>query len=445
MSKVRIALLLVCVTALVAVSAFAAEFNDSWITAQRVGNPDAKIKLVVSCSNGYTPGSPYETQAQWARETYEAWARRHPDVQVEFQIRPDGQISNYMAKILSQAAVGRAPDVVNIDSFWVSNFTSRDLIPSIDKYMTEDEKNQYFDFTKKVTQVDGEQYVIWGETDARYLYYRKDWIPNPPETWDELIETAVKVSEEHDAYGFLVNAGHGEGAVNECTWAYFWAQGGNIFDENGRPIFGEGKNREIMINILNFDRRLIESGASPKMIASITGFDPILAEYKAGNAAMFIEGSWALTQLKDIDPELASKYAIAPYPQMEKGQRANSNGGWTWGILTDDPVKSKEAYDFVWECFTSKDAMAKRCQVWNYMPVRKDVFEDTFYFKTDPVQNFFAESLKYGRARPASPLYTKVSDSMATAVGNVMLGRKTAEEAIDEAYAEVLSAWKEQK
>lgn len=420
-------------------------FDESWVTANSIGNPDAEIVLSMSIGVDYTVASSYEARRAWAYEIYTNWARKHPNVRIEVELRPSGDISVYMAKLLNQAAVGRAPDICNIDSFWLSNFTKRGYVASIDEFMSDEEKNQWFDFTKAVCQIDGEQFALWGETDARYLYYRKDMFPKAPETWEELIEYASAASEEYGVHGFLTIPGHGEGAVNECTWPYFWAQGGVIFDEDGRPVFGEGKNKEILISIYQWYLDLIEAGASPQMMASFNNFDNILAEYKAGNAASFIEGSWAVSQLKELDSEQWEKIGMAPFPQKEAGQRANSNGGWTFCLFTDDPEKKAEAFNFVWECFMSEAAMAHRCMIYNYIPVRKDIFEDFAFFKEDPLQQLFGESLQYGQARPASPLYTVVSDSLATALGNILMGRQTPAEAIDQAQKTVLEAYEEQK
>ena len=32
----------------------------------------------------------------------------------------------------------------------------------------------------------------------------------------------------------------------------FWAQGGELVDAGGKPVFGEGKNRVAMLNVLEF-------------------------------------------------------------------------------------------------------------------------------------------------------------------------------------------------
>jgi len=421
--------------------------DSEWITTTRIGNPKAKIELEAWVGRDESLQSPYSSIRGYVTESRTAWAKRHPNVKIKLHTNPAGEISVTAAKLMAVAAAGNAPDFAHIDSFWIGSFIKRGLVQPIDIYMTQKEIDSFYDFTKKATMSEGRQYAIWGETDARFLYYRKDWIQEPPRTWDELIDTALKMKKEHNVYGFLTKA-VAEGACNENTWPYLWAQGGKIVDEKGKPVFGEGKNREIMLNILKFDKRLVESGAAPKMIASMTSFDPILAEVKAGHVAMFIEGSWAWGQIGDLigKKERDEKYDIAPYPQMKPDQYGNSNGGWTWAIFTKDPVKQALAYSFIYECIGGEAAMAERAKIYGYIPTRKDVMKDYVYFATNPLFQKFAKwGLECGGVRPATTLYPLISDAVATAVGKVLTGRLSPEKALDEAYEKAIRGWKESR
>ncbi len=416
-----------------------------WVTADRVGNPNAEIVLEAFLNRENTLQTPYESRKNYFSKAAEAWARKHPNVRININAAIPGQISQNMSKLITEAEVGAAPDILNLDSFWVGNFVSAGALQTIDQFMTQEEIDSFYDFTKDVTMANGKQYAIWTETDARFLYYNTEMIKNPPKTWDELIEKALEAKEEYGVNGYLTDAGHWEGAANENTWPYFWAQGGQIFDEEGKPVLAQGENKQYLINIFSFLKRLVDTGAAPQKIAGITGFDPILAEVKANNVAMFINGSWARSQLKDILGEDAAKWEFVPYPQMEASQAGNSNGGWTFAITTEDEYKRSLAFSFVWEVMASKSAMAERCIAANYMPTRKDVYNEFNFFKTDLNQQKYAETLKNGKARPASILYPAISDLVQTAVGNVLTGQATPEEAVEQINKEAIKAWEESK
>jgi len=439
-------LVLVLVFALVLTSV-AEEDYSNWVTETRIGNPNAEITLNAWLQRDQTLRSPHESWVEYYKEAYLGWAKRHPNAKVMVHVSPAGEISAESAKLLLATEQGNGPDFAAIDSFWAGTFIKRGYLQPLDQFMTEQEQNDFFDFTKKITVSNGHQYALWSETDQRMLYYRKDWIKEPPRTWDELIKTALEMKEKHGVYGYLSKYG-AEGALNENTWACYWAQGGEIFNEEGKPIFGEGKNREYMLNILKYDQRLIESGAMPGMCAGWTSFDPLLAEVKADNVAMFIEGSWAFSQIETLigKEEANKKYGFAPYPQMKADQRSNSAGGWTRAIFTKDPVKQLLAFSFIWETEVSKQGMGNRTQITGHIPTRKSVLADYHYFQISNIQKFLAEELKYSGTRPGDNiLYPDVSEALSTVIGKILIGRLDPEKALDEAYAQSLKAWERKK
>lgn len=414
-----------------------------WVTATRIGNPNAEIVLTANVQRESSPLTPYPTRREYMIRKATEWAKAHPNVRIDLQVLPAGQIAENMAKLLTQAEAGNAPDFAHIDSFWVGHFINAGYLQPLNQYLTQQDIDAFFDFTKEVTMVENKMYAIWGETDVRFLYYRKDWMDSPPRTWDEVIEIGLKIKKElPNVYPYLTAIGQWEGAANEGTWPYFWAQGGEIFDpDTGEPIIGVGKNREALINVFEYHKRLVDTGVMPLMVISFTGMDPLLAEAQADNVAMMIQGSWAYGQLQDIVTDFDNKWDFTHIPQMEPDQYGTSAGGWTWGVFTDDPVKQELAVDYIMYTVGSPEAMAERCRISNYIPTRKDVFEIDPFFSIDPIQQRYAEALTYARPRPAHPLYTICSDLVQKAIGDVILGRKTPEKAVDDIQSELMKEW----
>ena len=128
---------------------------------------------------------------------------------------------------------------------------------------------------------------------------------------------------------------------------------------------------------------------------------------------------------------------------MEADQYANSNGGWTWAVLTEDAEKQEVAMSYIMSMVGSREAMTERTKAFNYIPTRSDVFESDSYFSEDPIQQKFFEELKNGHARPASSLYPTISGINARMMGEVLIGNKTPAEAVDELQRLALVEWKE--
>ncbi|MDC7230675.1 MAG: extracellular solute-binding protein [Sphaerochaetaceae bacterium] len=442
--RLVLALVLMCVGFLVFASGSSeAKKPEIVVNEDYIGNLNAETVITVAMYKDNSVASTYPERREWALKTQTAWANANPQYGVEILYVDASQIAVEMSKFLTEAELGVAPDVIHLDSFFVGTFLDAGVLQPLNEFIPQDDLDPFFDWTKEITVRDGKQYALWGETDARLLFYRKDLIPTPPRTWDELIEIATQVSRETGMHGFLTPSGMSEAASNEGTWPYFWGQGGEIFGENSRPVLGEGENRQKLIDVYSFQKRLIDSGAAPIDIASMTGFDPILAEVAANNVAMFIHGTWAVSQVAEI-VEDSSVWDYTFLPMAEADQFSNTCGGWTWAVLTDNIEKKKAAVSFLMDVIGSKEAMAARCIAHGQIPVRTDVFEHE-YFKNDPDMVRFLEQFEIGHSRPASSLYPAISDLNAKMLGKVLIGELTPTQAVDQLQQDALKEWEEWK
>ncbi len=162
----------------------------------------------------------------------EDYARTHPDVQLEISAMP--ALEMHKAKLLLAASAGRLPDVASVDSFWMPLFLDGGHVQPLDPYWPAEDRADYLPFTiDTLSDARGHVYGIWHGTDCRLLYYRKDLVPTPPATWDELLDVASRIAREKKIAGYLYNAGRWEGSVFDHL-AMFWAQGGELVDAD-RP------------------------------------------------------------------------------------------------------------------------------------------------------------------------------------------------------------------
>ena len=98
--------------------------------------------------------------------------------------------------------------------------------------------------------------------------------------------------------GLIYPAGRNEATI--CDFLpYFWAQGGELVDEEGTPIFGEGDNRQYMINALDFIGRTVSEGASPARVTQYNKEAEMVADIAAGNVAMFVGGNYAAQPIRE--------------------------------------------------------------------------------------------------------------------------------------------------
>src|SRR5207245_2465713 len=77
--------------------------------------------------------------------------------------------------------------------------------------------------------------------------------------------------------------------------AMFWAQGAELVDGDGRPIFGEGANRRAMLRLLTLLRDTGQRGASPRSVLAHDDYARFTAAAVAVAVAQLVGGSSART------------------------------------------------------------------------------------------------------------------------------------------------------
>ncbi len=266
-----------------------------------------------------SPNSPTPGQKEAFAKVWQKFAEAHPDWQIQFEFFSK-DIGGEHARLLEQARAGRAPDCVTVDSFQLALFVTNGVLQPLDEYFSKEEIADLFPFIRDgITGADGHIYAWWWGTDLRVLYYNKDIVKTVPQTWDELQATALAASKT-GVDGVLFNGGRWEGTTFDWL-ANFWAQGGALVDDSGKPIFGEGENRDKMLKALNYFKGLVDSGAAPKRVATIKDYNDFNAAAIAGTTAMFFGGHWQHFQLQEaMAPDAFAKWDIAELPGPTPGR-----------------------------------------------------------------------------------------------------------------------------
>ena len=410
-------------------------FAEELVTPIRVGRSDAPVKVTVWAQQDYSHLASRPAIAAIFRDIMEDYARAHPGVQLEISAMP--ALEMHKAKLLLAASARRLPDVASVDSFWMPLFLDGGHVQPLEPYWPAEDRADYLPFTiDTLSDAQGHVYGIWHGTDCRLLYYRKDLVPTPPATWDALLEVASRISGEKKIAGYLYNAGRWEGSVFDHL-AMFWAQGGELVDASGRPVFGEPPHRQYMVDVLAFLRQTIERGASPLAVLSHSDYQQLTSAAIAGDAAMFLGGNWQLGDLEaGLPPAEFAKWDVAPIPQKNAGTQSTGTGGWVWVMFARDPVRQRAAAEFL-QFVESRANVGRITQATGHLPVRHSVYREVPFFRDSPWHRKFAEMVVHGKARPAAAAYPAISQQLQIAVGAAVAGDKTPEQAVDDAWRAV--------
>jgi len=379
-----------------------------------------------------TPQSPHATAGpirQWYSSRIAAWARQHPDVELEVEYLAT-DINLGMTQLQERIAAGRAPDVASIDSFFLPRFF--DQLQPLDPYVHD--VNDFMPFVRAgMHGSDGKLKALWVNTDVRALFYRRDLVPTPPRTWDELLALAPGLR-KNGVLPYVFPGGRGEASVMDHL-PMLWTQGGRLINADGTPVFGKGTNREALIQILGFLRKAVVSGASPVRVVNFRFEADMYPDILRGNVAMFLGGSWIPKQLHDLGDK--AEWSMAAIPMRSATGPSTVAGGWAYGVFTPDPVKQKLIVDFVNYIAASPEGMIGAVSAQGNLPTRISVANGEAPYLQMAITKAAVEMLPAARARDTAAIYPTVSANLQVAIANVISGQESPEAAIDRAFYDV--------
>jgi multiple sugar transport system substrate-binding protein len=201
-------------------------------------------------------------------------------------------------------------------------------------------------------------------------------------------------------------------------------------------VFADGANAERMLNVLRFLRRTVAEGASPSRVATITTYDEFQQAAAGGAVATFLGGSFQWPQMKEELPEdVFAKWEVSEIPGRRAGETATGTGGWAMGALTDDPEKVAACASILEEVYIGEGNT-----VTGELPTSRRLYAELEAFQ-DPIFKTFRRFLRNGRARPGLAIYPALSSELQIAVGSVLTGSATPEEALATARERVDQAY----
>ncbi|ALN74849.1 extracellular solute-binding protein [Aureimonas sp. AU20] len=406
---------------------------ENLVAKDRIGPADASKSLTLRL----TQDGPNSNDPVWA-DGYKAllvdFIGRHPGWKISLETMSDN-IGQEQARMLEQVKSGHGPDCAAVDSFVLALFKSADVLQPLDSYFSKEDVADLFPFVREgITGKDGRIYAWWWDTDLRVLYRNKEIVPDAPQTWDDL-KAAALASKDQRLEGVLFNGGRWEGTTFDWL-ANFWSQGGKLVDEAGKPVFASGENRDKFLKAVRYYKDLVDSGAAPKRVATISNYDEFNAAAAAGTTALFVGGNWQLGQLKNtMEPEEFAKWTFSELPGPTADQRATGTGGWTIGAFAKDPEKVALCAAIAKEVY-SGPGNALQMQ----LPTAKALYDKYEVFKT-PENQAFAKALQHGQARPGATIYPELSNQIQIMMGDVLSGTKTPEAALDAADAAVQASY----
>jgi multiple sugar transport system substrate-binding protein len=338
-------------------------------------------------------GSTVQAAANCSRES-------HGRYRIEISPLPADASQQREQLVRRLAADDPSIDLISMDVVWTAEFAgAKWIVPWSRKDATAIGAG-VIPAVLKTGRYHGRMFGAPLNTGSQLLWYRKDLVPEPPATWDEMLDMAAKLPSGSNK--IEVQAARYEGYT---VWfnSLLASAGGQILGRNGSPSLAEGPT----VKALSIMKRLATSpSADPSM--SNQREDTADQAFNAGRAAFMVNYPFVYAAAKSDAPKIFRNLGVAPWPGVDANQPARVTlGGFNLGV---GRFSNHRALAFAaGRCLLDDRNQLVRATKDGLPPVRESLYQDPKFTKANPFAPLLLDTFRNGSQRPASPAYNDIS------------------------------------
>ncbi|AJY75580.1 extracellular solute-binding protein [Paenibacillus beijingensis] len=319
-------------------------------------------------------------------ELIKEFQAQHPNITVKQTNFP---IDQYNQKVATLVPAGKGPDIINLYYGWLPKYYAAGYLQPLPEsaFPASEIESKYFPVVE-TAKLDGKYYAIPTAVRTLALFYNKDLyakanIAAPPTTWNELVDTAKKLTK--------VNS-KGEFEIEGFAWEpgnqlHHWFRDGLLYQAGAQDLSED--RRKVLWDSpegLEAFRYLIDFAVKHKV--GINGFyqDDVNA-FKTGHAATNVGGSFSISSFKSDAPDL--NYGVAPLPAYKTKSAPASF--WANAIPANVSGDKLEAATEFLKFLTSKEVQERWIDKVGELPAQKEVALQDKYLNDDKLGPFIKQ------------------------------------------------------
>jgi multiple sugar transport system substrate-binding protein len=287
-----------------------------------------------------------------------------------------------------------------MDVIWTAEFAEAGWVTPWPDDVAADLSRGVFPAVLATGRYDNRMYAAPLNTNTQLLWYRKDLVPTPPRTWDEMLRVARALPSATSK--IQVQAARYEGYT---VWfnSMLASAGGAILDPAGKVALQTALT-ETALRIMH---DLATSKAADPSMSNYQEDESRLA-FQTGNSAFMVNYPFVYPSVKKDAPELFKNLGVALWPGVIPGQPARVTlGGFNMGVSSHGRHRSL-AFEAA-RCIVSPPNQVLFGTKDGLPPVTEALYDDPRVRESYPFADLMLESIRNGATRPSSPAYNDIS------------------------------------
>lgn len=291
--------------------------------------------------------------SQILQSRLDEFTNRRSGIRVDVRVKSiDGAGGILDSLITANAAAPLAlPDLVLLPRSILETAALKGVLFSIDELVSPLDDGDWYPYAQQLAHLQNSTFGLPFAGDALILVYRPAVIGDAPRDWSAALEIAEPIIFP---------------AANEqahFTLSEYLAAGGNVQDEEGRPIL----EQQILTEVLTIYQFAEAIGVMPFWLTQFTSDEQAWEAYIEGQSDMVI--TWTSRFLSELPVDSAA----APIPTPD-GTPLTLANGWVWALSNPQVERHGTSIELA-EFLTASDFLSEWTAAAGYLPPRSSALE----------------------------------------------------------------------
>lgn len=350
--------------------------------------------------------------------------KENPNVTVKLVELPESADEQRTQLVQRLRAESDECDVLGMDVTWTAEFAAQDWLQDTSD-IVEERKADFIPTTLETASYEDKYWAVPYHTNAGFIYFRKDEVPELPSSWEDVYAEAGKGN------GIVYQGFAYEGlTVNFLELLY--SGGGKVLSDDGKSVEVDSPEGE---QALAFMAQGIADGDAPKAVTTYMEEESRRA-FESGNATFM--RNWPYAYSLGKESKIADDFDVGTFPSFEGGEPASVLGGINLAIsaYSKNPEGAAAFIDF---------ATREQVQKANFLesaspPAVAAVYDDPAVQKEYAFASDLKAAVEQGQSRPVSPVYSQISEAIYTNVHEALQGKAEPKAALTKMSDEIQKA-----